>query len=784
LDSASGRIALDRDGAPLTIGAPVRRLEDPPLLLGRGRYVGDLIPSGAAHAAVLRSPHAYARLVSIDARATRDAPGVVDVITAADLPPDRTVPIKFPAPSREAEAALQPPLAREFVRYVGEPVAVVVAESRYEAEDALGTIVVEYDPLTAVLDPETALDERMPVLHPHLGGNEIARHSCGEDVDEGVWAGAAVVVEETFELGRHFAVPMEGRGLVAQYESRLGVTVWGPTKVPHFCREAIAGFLDLPAHEVHVIEPDVGGGFGSRGEVYPEDLLVPWLALRTRRPVAWIEDRREHLMTSNHSRAQRHRVRFAASAAGDILAFEDTFWNDQGAYLRGNSVATAELTTGLLPGPYRIPAFRIEGICAMTSTTPTDVYRAPGRYEGTFVRERLVDIAARRLGIDPVDFRLRNLIRKDEMPYDTHTTALGSRTVYDSGDYAGLLRQALAAVGYEGVRARQRERRGGPFLGIGVSCFVEKSGYGPWEYTRVEVSPAGEVVLYTGVSSLGQGISTTLAQVVASELKVGLEAIDVVYGDTDRVPFGIGAFASRGAVVGGSSAHAAVGKLKQKLFRLAAQELEAAEDDLELVEGGVQVRGVPARRLSLATLARAALPGRPLPDEMEPGLAASAVWNVDHMTYPGGACVCTVEVDAETGHVAVRDFAVAYDIGRAINPVIVEGQIHGGIAQGIGGALLEEIRYDEDGQPLCTSFMDYLLPSSMEVPTRISVILDESTPTPLNPLGAKGAGEAGITGVGACIANAVSDALQAFGVEITRLPITPAGLRRLIARAA
>jgi carbon-monoxide dehydrogenase large subunit len=765
------------------IGARSKRLEDPPLLLGNGRYVADLVPVGAAHAAILRSPHAHARIASIETAAALAVPGVVDVVTAADLPEGRTVPIKSPLPSEHADAALQPPLAVGRVRYVGEPVAVVVAESRYQAEDALGALAVEYELLAPVLDAETGLDEGAPLLFDRLARNELARIRGGAPVGEATYRDAAVVVDETFEVGRHFAVPLEGRGVVAQHEPRRGVTVWGPTKIPHVTRQAIAAYLDLPEHEVHVIEPDVGGGFGSRGEIYPEDLLVPWLAVRTGRAVAWLEDRREHLLTSNHSREQRHRTRFAVAQDGEFLALEDDFVVDQGAYLRGNAVAPAELTLGLLPGPYRFGAFRLEVACTLTNKTPTDVYRAPGRYEGTFVRERLVDIAAHRLGTDPVELRLRNLVTKEEMPYDAGTVAIGFATVYDSGDYPGLLRKAVEAIDYDAVRARQRARVDGPYLGVGFSCFVEKSGYGPWEYTRVEVSPTGHVVVYSGVAALGQGLATTLAQVVAGELKIGLDEIDVVHGDTDRVPFGIGAYASRGAVVGGTSAFRAAGRLREKLFELAAHLLEASPDDLELVEGGVQVRGVPARRLSLAALATSSLPGNRLPEGMDPGLSASDVWTIDHMTYPGGAVACTVEVDIETGHIAVREVAVAYDIGRALNPVIVEGQIHGGIAQGIGGALLEQIRYDDDGQPLCTSFMDYLLPGSGEVPDRIAVILDESTPTPLNPLGAKGAGEAGITGVGACIANAVSDALQAFGVEITRLPIMPAEIRRLVAGA-
>lgn len=766
----------------MILGESVKRVEDPPLLLGRGRYVADLIPAGALHAAILRSPYAHAVLRSVDTGGARAMEGVVDVVSAADLPTAAPLPIPFALADPQVEATcLPPPLARERVRYVGEPVAIVLAESRYLAEDALTAIAVDYEPLDPAIDLDEATADEASLLFPELGTNVVVRLDHAGAVPESTFERAAVTIEAELELARHFAVPMEGRGIVAEHDPRRGLTVWGPTKRPHVTQSCIARFVGLSSHEVHVIEPHVGGGFGARGELYPEDLLLPWLAVRTGRPVAWIEDRREHLTTTNHSREQRHRARMAVSADGRIEALEDHFLNNQGSYIRGNGVTVAELTLALLPGPYKIERFDAHADCVVSNTTPTDVYRAPGRYEGTFVRERLIDMAARRLGMDPVELRRRNLIKAADMPYAVGTTALGSDTVYDSGDLPGLLEQGVAAIGYDDFRRRQAaERARGTHLGLGVGMFVEKSGYGPWEYGRLEVSPTGKVVLYSGVASLGQGVDTTLAQVVAEELTADLGDIHIVHGDTDRVPYGIGAFASRGAVVGCSTTLAATQKLKRKLLRLASHELEVAEPDLEVVAGGVQVRGAPFRRRTLGELAAAALPGRRLPDDMEPGLSESAIWNVDHMTYPGGACICTVEVDPACGGVDVLDVVVAYDIGRALNPMIVEGQIHGGVVQGIGGALLEEIRYDADGQPLCTSFMDYLLPGSMEAPRSVRVILDESTPSPLNPLGAKGAGEAGITGMGAAVANAVTDALSPFGAEILKLPITPADVRRAV----
>ena len=771
----------------MTIGARSRRLEDPPLLRGEGRYAGDLIPANACHAVVLRSPYAHALIRRLDTSVVLAEPDVQAVVTAADFADDVRVPLKFPLPNPEASACMQPILARERVRYVGEAVAVIVATSAYVAEDMLPLVEVEYEPLPAVVDPEAGASAHSPLLFDELGTNVVAEAGSDRALADAAFVNAHLCIDAEFAVGRHFSVPMEARGLVADFDPRRGLTVWGPAKSPHFTHEVLAEFVGLPAHRVHVIEPDVGGGFGGRGEVYAEDLLIPWLAMQLRRPVAWIEDRHEHLVSSNHSREQRHRVRLAVDAEGQIGAFQDRLVNDQGAYLRNNTIAVTELTCGLLPGPYRIESFEARAACVMTNKTPADVFRAPGRYEGTFVRERLVDMAAHRLGLDPVELRMRNFVQPEQMPYSTGTSALGSATVYDSGNYPSLLAQATDAIGYEELRERQqaeRESHNGDeeqrYLGVGVSSFVEKSGYGPWEYARVEVSTSGQVVLFTGVSSVGQGISTSLAQIVAEELTVEHTGVDVVYGDTDRVPFGIGAYASRAAVVGGSAALGAVRKLRGKVLDLASEHLEASRDDLELSGGEVSVKGAPGRRASLGELAAAALPGNTLPAGMEPGLSASDVWATDHMTYPGGACACTVLVDAASGGVEVLDVVVAYDVGRALNPMIVEGQIHGGVVQGIGGALLEEMPYNEDGQPLATSFMDYLLPSSMEAPRSIRAIIDETTPSPLNPLGAKGAGEAGITGMGACVANAVSDALQPFGVEVTRLPIVPGELRALI----
>jgi carbon-monoxide dehydrogenase large subunit len=493
--------------------------------------------------------------------------------------------------------------------------------------------------------------------------------------------------------------------------------------------------------------------------------------MRLGRPVQWIEDRREHLMAANHSRQQYHDVEIGFDRDGRIVALVDRFVADLGAYIRTHGLVVPELTMALLPGPYRVPNYTCQAQCVLTNKTPTGTYRGPGRFEGTFVRERLMDIAAARLGLDPVELRRRNFVAPAEMPYEVGGASLGQKTVYDCGDYASALDSALEAIGYRAVRQEQATaRRHGRYLGVGLGCLVEKAGLGPWEYARVEVDGSGRVVVFSGIAAVGQGIETTLAQVVADELGIPTDAITVVHGDSAQVPFGVGGFASRGAAVALPAALEAARKVKAKALRVAAALLEAHEGDLVVEDGAVRVRGVPDRSVSFRDLARAAVPG---PPGMEPGLCAAHVFEAPKMTYPYGTHAAVVEVDVETGVVTLLAYAIAYDIGRAVNPMIVDGQLVGALAQGIGGALLEELVYDETGQLLTTTLMDYLLPTAMEMPrTTIARILEE-TPTPLNPLGVKGAGEGGSSACGAAIANAVADALAPLGVSVTALPLSP-----------
>ncbi|MGH7353006.1 MAG: xanthine dehydrogenase family protein molybdopterin-binding subunit [Candidatus Rokuibacteriota bacterium] len=763
------------------IGRSVRRSEDRRLLTGRGKYAADFRLPGMLHGAVLRSPHAHARLGAIRAKAALALPGVVAVVTAGDLGDVGRIPVRL-GPRPSLVACLQPPLGRDKVRYVGEPVAFVVAESRYLAEDALDAIDVDYDPLPAIADARRAVEGNAPVVHEVIHGNVVATLDTQKGDAVAALAAAHVRVRERFAVQRHTGVPLETRGLTAAFDPGTGLLrLWGVAKVPHFNRRVLADLLPYPEHLIQFTELEVGGGFGVRGEFYPEDFLVPWSAMRLGRPVQWIEDRLEHLMATNHSRQQYHEVEIGFDRDGRIVALVDRFTTDMGAYIRTHGVVVPELTAALLPGPYRIPNYLAEIRCVLTNKTPTGTYRGPGRFEGTFVRERLMDIAARRLGVDPIELRRRNFITPAEMPYEVGGASLNQRTVYDCGDYASALDHTLAALDYESARCEQAEaRRRGRHVGVGVACLVEKAGLGPWEYARVEVDATGHVVLYSGVAAVGQGIATTLAQVAADELNVAPESITVVHGDSARVPFGVGGFASRGASVALPAAQEAARKVRDKILRVASGLLEAAADDLVLRDGAVHVRGVPDRKVTFRELARAAVPG---PPGMEPGLYASHFFEAPKMTYPYGSHAAMVEVDAETGAVKILRYAIGYDIGRAVNPMIVDGQMVGALAQGIGGALLEELVYDEQGQLLTSTFMDYLLPTVMEMPESIAVRILEETPTPLNPLGVKGAGEGGSSGCGGAIANAVADALAPLGVSITALPLSPDRLSALL-RAA
>jgi carbon-monoxide dehydrogenase large subunit len=758
----------------MIIGASLKRKEDPRLLTGRGCYVGDVSLPGMLHATMVRSPHAHACVRGIDASAARAMRGVALVATAADLGEVGMIPIRL-GPKPSLIPFLQPPLAQHRARYMGEPVALVVACDRYVAEDAVDLVTVDYDVLPAVTTAEQAQGPDAPVLHQGPQGNLADRLEAMVGEPGRALTSAEVRVRQRFSVQRHSGVPLETRGLVASYDPDADfLTVWGPTKVPHFNRRVLADLLEHPIERIRFFEPDVGGGFGVRGEFYPEDFLIPWAAIRLRRPVKWIEDRREHLMATNHSRQQVHDIEVGATRDGHIIALIDHVTVDMGAYLRTHGVTVPELTAAMLPGPYKIPHYRCEVSCVMTNKTPTGTYRAPGRYEANFVREQLMDLLGQAVGVDPVEIRRRNFIPPEEMPYSVGTTALGYETVYDTGVYESTLGAALRAVKYDEARRLQADARAeGRCIGVGVACFVEKAGPGPWELARVELNGHGRAVVYSGAASVGQGIETVLAQICAEELGLAFDDVTVIHGDTAVVPDGIGAWGSRATAVGGSAVLFAAREVKGKLLDLAAGHLEAARDDLVIENGRVWVRGSPKRNITFKELA-AATPGA------EADLSATHRHHVHMMTYPYGAHVAVVEVDRDTGQATVLDYAIAYDVGKAVNPRLVEGQMVGGLAQGIGGALLEELAYSEDGQLLSTTFMDYLMPTPMEIPRRTSVVILEETPTPLNPLGVKGAGEGGTSAAGADIANAVADALRPLGVTVSALPLSPDRILALI----
>ena len=757
------------------IGKSVTRLEDPPLVTGRGRYAGDISFPHQLHMRIVRSNHAHGKIVSIDTSAAKALPGVVAVWTAADIP--EVPPVDFREGRIEKlEPYRQPVLATDRVRYVGDPVAAVFAEDAYIAEDAADLVTMEIDELPVLLDAEAEPGEFSPGRNTEA---TIVRQGYG-DVDAAL-RGAHAVVELELTVGRHSGVPIETRGAIGRYDaSRDMLELHGAAKVPHRNRELLARMLKRSPSAISVFESHVGGGFGIRGEIYPEDVLVCVAAMRLGRPVKWIEDRREHLICANHSRQQKHRIKAAVDAEGQILAIDDEFWHDQGGYIRTHAIRVAMMICGILPGPYRVPAYRSIGHFRLTNKTPAATYRAPGRYETTFIRERLVDAVAQRLALDPIAVRRRNLITKEEMPYPRPLEALGEEIHYDSGDYAALLDRVLAAADWDNLQAALKKRRQqGELVGAGIAMFVEKSGLGPSDGVKISVDTSGMVEVITGGASIGQGFETVMAQVCAETLGVDYRAVRVIHGQTDRIAFGIGAHASRATVMTASATYNAAVKLRAKALDYAAGMMQAPVGALAIVDGEVVRTDRDARpSMSLGAVALGLEPTSKTRGGREPGLSAEGWFDVDHQVYPYGTHIAVVRVDGETGGVTIERYVIGYDIGRAINPVLVEGQIVGGFAQGLGGALYEEFLYNERGDPLSTSFADYLMPSARETP-RVEVILTEEAPSPLNPLGIKGAGESGITPVGAVIAAAVEAAIGLPGA-IKELPITPQRLKHIL----
>jgi carbon-monoxide dehydrogenase large subunit len=662
-------------------------------------------------------------------------------------------------------------LARDIVRYVGEPVALVFAEDPYQAEDAAEAVFCDIDEEDAHLD--AAAD---PV--PFAPGGDLLSEPAvvrkGYGDIEAAFASAAHLVELDLRIGRHTGVPLETRGALAVHDAATDtVTMLGAAKVPHYNRGAIAAMLGLATERVQLSEGHVGGGFGIRGELYPEDVLVCHAARRLGRPVKWVEDRREHLLAANHSRDQTYRLRAAVDEEGLILGLEAQILTDQGAYVRTHGATVTDLAAAMLPGPYLIPAYRVAGHIRLTNKTPAGTYRAPGRYEGSFARERLMDAVGARLGLDGWEIRRRNLIPAARMPHDRGIDALGTHVVYDSGRYHDLMDRLAAHLDRDALERGLAERRAaGEMVGTGLGWFVEKSGLGPADLVRIRVAADGRITILTGVASIGQGVETALAQIAAETLGTGIEAMQVIHGQTALIERGMGAFATRVTVMAGSAVKIAAEALVARALEAAATLLQCPPAALRYDAGAVR-HDETGQSLTLAQIA-AALEG-------QGGLGAEGEFRSDHMTYPYGIHFAQVRIDPETLGATIERYVVAYDVGRAINPMLVEGQIAGAVAQGIGGALYEEFVYDEAGQPLATSFADYLMPTALEVPA-VEVLLREDAPSPINPLGVKGAGEGGITGAGAAIAAAVDAALGRPGL-VTRLPVTPDRLHAALGRA-
>jgi carbon-monoxide dehydrogenase large subunit len=746
------------------IGSPVERLEDARFLRGRGQYVDDLDFPDLLHAAILRSHVAHGRIRSIDVETARAAPGVHAVIAAQDIGAAvPTIPLR-----QDGSPALkpfeQPVIAYDKVRYVGEPLALVLADSAALAEDALGLIEIVIDPLPAVVDRVSAEAAR-PLLFEDAGTNiALTMSGVRGDVDA-AFKGATYTRRESFKVQRHGAVPMEPRGLLATWDAAQGrLSLYGAAKVAFVNRRILAKQMALPESAIRLVENDVGGGFGARGEFYPEDYLIPFAARFTGRPVKWIEDRRENLLATNHARNADCELEIACDREGNILGLRGHAFTDQGAYIRTNGPTAARNIAQVLTGPYRIPAARIDVSLVMTNKTPAGTYRGPGRFEADFFRERLIDIAAQELGIDRVEFRRRNLISEAEMPYALPTVLpLDIASETDSGDYRMTLERCLKELNWPAATALSGKLIDGRYHGSAVGCYLEGGASGPREGARLVIESDGKVSVFVGSSSIGQGLETVCAQIAADALELPLDAIHgVFHGSTDHVAEGFGAYSSRSVVMGGSAIVAAAEKLRAAIRSAAAAKLACAENEIEIDAG--LVRGPDDRTLSLGVFA---------------GMSAEASFASNKRTYSYGAHAAHIAVDPKTGQVEVLDYVAVEDVGRIINPVTLHGQAMGAIVQGLGGVFLEHFVYDENGQMLAGSFADYLLPGADDFPN-VRVVALEERPSPNNPLGAKGAGEGGIIPVAGVIANGVAAALSTLGVSPRELPLSPPRVWELI----
>jgi carbon-monoxide dehydrogenase large subunit len=755
------------------LGSPLRRKEDHRFVTGRGRYVEDLRFPGMLHAAFVRSPHAHARVRAIDVGPARAVPSVVAAYTARDLPEcGKPIPPSIPAPASFRPTA-QPVFADPLARYVGEVVAAVVAEDPYGAADAAAAVVVDYEPLAASGTMERALEPAAPRVFEGWPDNVAGLSTARVGDPAAGFAGAAVVVEARLGLARVHGVPIETRGIVASPEGPDGrFTLWTSSQSPYGLRAVIAALVELPEERVRVVVVDTGGGFGIKGHAYAEDLIVAAAARRLGRPVRWTESRREHFLTASPDRGQRHEARLGLTRDGRITAVETHFTREHGAYVSSGEVVTRN-TINHFPGPYRIPDLEMTARNVVTHAVFGAAYRGSGRPEANFVLERLLDRGARALGMDPAELRRRNMIRAEEMPYRTGLVYRdGTPIAYDPADYVASFDRLLADFDYEGWRHRQAETRSGPCpVGVGLAAYVHGTGVGPFESADVRIDPSGSVHVFIGVSSQGQSHETTMAQIAAAELGVDPERVFVVAADTTRLPYGNGTGGSRVAANAGPAVARTAREVADKARAVAAEMLECAAADVVLGGGRAHVAGVPQRGVALGDLARAAVRSKTLLREGRPGLQACGYFAPETVTFAFGAQACAVEVDVETGRARILRYLAVHDCGRPINPVVVDGQLHGGLAGGIGTALAEAVVYDGDGQPLTGSLMDYAIPVAGDLPSFETRTL--AFPSTRNDLGIKGVGESAIIAPPAAIANAVEDALAGRGADVLEVPVTP-----------
>ena len=766
-------------------GAPVKRNEDRKLLTGQALFVDDVELPGMLHAAFLRSQVAHARITSVDVSRALKRPGVVAAYTAHDLgaywqPGPLLVPPP-PIPGIVFNQRSQVPLAKDWIRHVGEPIVVVVAESRYIAEDALDDIDVDLETLPAVVDIEKALAVDSVHVHDDLGTNVAAHVRQAKGDYRSAAAKADLILKRRFRYEHGISSPIETRGVVAQWNARASqMTIWDTTQAPVFVRNGLAAVLGLGERQVRVIAPFIGGGFGPKIMMfYPEEVTLPWISMRLNRPVKWIEDRLEHFFATTHERGQIHDAEMALAKDGSILGIKDVFLHDTGAYDPYGLTVPINSQCTLL-GPYVVPAYDSTFTAVFTNLPIVTPYRGAGRQHGVFVMERLLDLAAHELNIDPAEIRRRNLIPPDAFPYANEIIYQDFQPLsYDSGNYEPVLDKALELIGYDQfVREEQPKLRAqGRSVGIGVACYVEGTGIGPYEGAKVQVQTNGKVSVATGIGTQGQGHFTSFAQIVADQLGVDVTDVDLVTGDTDQFYWGAGTFASRGAVVAGNAVNEASRAVRKKALKLASDAFECSEDDLVLADGKVSIVGIPEKFIALGDLARRANPMRgAVQPGTEPGLESTQYFGPPSGATANGVHAMIVELDPQTFDLKILKYVVVHDCGTVINPMILAGQIHGGVAQGIGNAFYEKLSFDDQGQLLNASLADYLLPTALEVPR---MELDHTTtPSPLNPLGVKGAGEAGAIPVGPLFAQAIEDALRLKGkkVELLEIPLSPSML--------